>query len=217
MATQRTARGFDRLVNFTDAAVAIALTLLVLPLVDLGPEAAKESLGHVFAAHWQNILAFVISFAVIGNLWLVHHRIFELAGDYDYRLAVLDLAWLATITALPFTTNVIANASGSPAVLGLYLGNIFAASALALALRVYLSRHPQLLRPEIGPELHVAAAAVPTGILLVVVVLAVLFPSIGSLWLLLMFAGSPIERAIIRHQGAQEPDTTTRTAPPAGG
>ena len=36
-----TERGFDRLVNFSDAVVAIAATLLVLPLVDLGSEATS--------------------------------------------------------------------------------------------------------------------------------------------------------------------------------
>ena len=200
MANLRTARGLDRVVNFTDAAVAISITLLVLPLIDLGNEVVSHSLGYVLGEHWQNILAFLISFAVVGNMWLVHHQLFELVSDYDRGLVVLNLLWLGGVTALPFSTNIVANAKPASAVYALYLGNIFMVSGSALLIRFYLSRKPELLRPEAADELHVAASTVPTAILLIAGILATLVPNIGAAWLLLMFAGAPIERAIIRHQ-----------------
>ncbi|HEX4443939.1 MAG TPA: TMEM175 family protein [Galbitalea sp.] len=200
MANLRTARGLDRVVNFTDAAVAISITLLVLPLIDLGNEVVNHPLGYVLGQHWQNILAFVISFAVVGNMWLVHHQLFELVRDYNRGLAVLNLLWLGGMTALPFSTNIVANATPASAVYALYLGNIFLVSGSALLIRFYLSRNRELLRPEVVDELHVAASTVPTAILLIAGVLATLFPTIGATWLLLMFGGAPIERAIIRRQ-----------------
>ncbi len=201
MAPLRTERGLDRLVNFTDAAVAISITLLILPLADLSSEIAHESLGRLLAEHWQNILAFLISFAVIGNLWLVHHRLFELVEAYDAGLARLNLLWLAAITALPFSTNVVASAAtGQSAVYALYLGNMVVASGTGVLLRAYLARHPALLREDAGPHIHVLASAVPTFVLLLALVLAVLVPVVGPTWLLLLLGASPIERAIMRRR-----------------
>ncbi|HEY0260365.1 MAG TPA: TMEM175 family protein, partial [Lacisediminihabitans sp.] len=133
------------MVNFTDAAVAISITLLVLPLTELSSAIAHEGLGQLFADHWQNVLAFLISFAVIGNLWLVHHRIFELVAAYDAALARLNFLWLAAITVLPFSTNVVASSdTGVSSVYALYIGNMVVASGTGVLLRLYLSRHPVL-------------------------------------------------------------------------
>ena len=75
----RTERGLDRLVNFSDATVAIAITVLLLPLVDIALEIEKESLGELLWSNIGTIIAFAITFAVIARLWSVHHRIFEAA------------------------------------------------------------------------------------------------------------------------------------------
>ncbi len=205
MAPIRTERGLDRLVNFTDAAVAISITLLILPLVDLGAQVAHETLGSLLHDHWSNLLAFVISFAVIGNLWLLHHSLFELVGSYNAGLVRLNLLWLATITVLPFTTNVIANADhGLSGVYALYIGNILLASGTTLLMRFYLSTNPQLLREGATGELNLLAAVVPSAILLLCLVLAVLVPVVGTYWLLLLFAATPIERLIKRRRPASE-------------
>lgn len=201
MAKLRTERGLDRIVNFTDAATAISLTLLVLPLVDLGNDISTDKqLGLVLSHHFDSLLAFAISFAVIGNLWLVHHRIFEFVADYDRWLAIFNLLWLFTITCLPFTTNIIANGGRYSGIIGLYLTNVFLASACSLLMRFYISKRPELLRAETADQLHVLAMVVPSVIILIATILAILFPSIGPLWLLLMFAGAPLERAIVRRQ-----------------
>jgi uncharacterized membrane protein len=64
-----TQRGFDRLVDLSDVVVAIAATLLVLPLVDIAGEIDKGDLGSLFVDHWQQLFAFVLSFAVICRFW----------------------------------------------------------------------------------------------------------------------------------------------------
>src|SRR3712207_2209345 len=72
----RTDRGLDRLVTFLDAVVAIAITLLVLPLVDVIPDEGRDvDLGALLADEAGRFGAFALSFAVIAQLWLVHHRI----------------------------------------------------------------------------------------------------------------------------------------------
>lgn len=66
----RTERGLERLIHFTDAGAAVALTLLVLPLTEIpGTLDGSGSLGEVFTEHWGELTAFGISFLVIWTLW----------------------------------------------------------------------------------------------------------------------------------------------------
>jgi uncharacterized membrane protein len=99
-----TERGLDRLVNFSDAVVAIAITLLVLPLVDLPGELATTPFRTVMSEHSWSLIGFGVSFLVIARLWRVHHQIFERVRDYNRALVWLNFTWLFTIVLLPFPT-----------------------------------------------------------------------------------------------------------------
>jgi uncharacterized membrane protein len=102
------ASGLERLVFFSDAVLAIVITLLVLPLaaeVDL-PEAGG-GLAHQVWALWPKMLSFVISFLVIGQYWISHHRLFVLVRRYDQRLLWLNLVFLLTVTFMPFPTALV--------------------------------------------------------------------------------------------------------------
>jgi uncharacterized membrane protein len=203
MAPIRTERGLDRLINFTDAAVAISITLLILPLVDIATEAEHETVAVLLVDHWSNMLAFIISFAVIGNLWLLHHSLFELVSSYDSGLVRLNLLWLAAMTVLPFSTNIIASApSGLPGVYALYIGNVLLATGLTFGIRYYLSKHPALLREGAADQLHLLPALVPIVILVICLLLAVFIPSVGPYWLLLLLVSGPVERLIQRRRTA---------------
>jgi len=99
-----TERGLDRLVNFSDAVVAIAITLLVLPLVDLPSELATKPFRDVMSEHSWWLIGFGVSFLVIARLWRVHHQVFERVRDYNVALIWLNFTWLFTIVLLPFPT-----------------------------------------------------------------------------------------------------------------
>jgi uncharacterized membrane protein len=77
----RSERGLDRFVTFLDAVVAIAITLLVLPLVELlhGSD-PQTSLSRLLTEEAGTFGAFLLSFAVIARLWLAHHRLVERVG-----------------------------------------------------------------------------------------------------------------------------------------
>jgi uncharacterized membrane protein len=99
--------GLERLVFFSDAVLAIVITLLVLPLaaeVDL-PQGAR--LAHQVWALWPRMLSFVISFLVIGQFWISHHRLFVLVRRYDQRLLWLNLIFLLTVSFMPFPTALV--------------------------------------------------------------------------------------------------------------
>src|SRR3954447_15101613 len=84
----RTERGFDRFVNFSDAVVAIAISLLILPLVD----AANDSIEPGTSAldfvrdNGDRLFAFGLSFLVIASYWVAHHAMFEEVRSYSKPL-----------------------------------------------------------------------------------------------------------------------------------
>jgi uncharacterized membrane protein len=99
-------RAVDRLTIFSDAVVAIALTLLALDL----PVPA----GDTVSAFWSSVrendghyAAFLISFAVIAAAWATHHDVFRYIRRTDPRLRTFNMAWLLTIILIPFGTRML--------------------------------------------------------------------------------------------------------------
>ncbi|WP_405164467.1 TMEM175 family protein [Nocardia sp. NBC_01499] len=99
----------ERLVLFTDAVTAISITLLVLPLVDLVPEAASAHKGasEVITGHFDQIWSFLLSFVVVASIWLEHHRAFSSVEKLTRSLTVWNMGWLLTIVVVPVPTEMI--------------------------------------------------------------------------------------------------------------
>jgi uncharacterized membrane protein len=104
------ARATDRLLLFSDAVVAIAITLLALELpVPTGNSVHKL---WVSARHEDgHYLAFLISFLVISVAWSHHHDVFRFVRRIDPRLRQLNMGWLLMIILTPFATKLL-TASG---------------------------------------------------------------------------------------------------------
>lgn len=197
-----TERGFDRLVNFSDAVVAIAITLLVLPLVDIAGDVATDGLVTVFTDNLSKFFAFALSFAVIGRFWLTHHRIYESVIDYNRSLMSANMVWLFSIVFLPFPTELLGSASSSvdPAVTGLYLGTMLVSTASGWWQRLIVVRHPELQAEEVRGTLSSQHGAIATGIMAAALIIAVALPQVGMWSLLLLFASRPIERLLDRRR-----------------
>jgi uncharacterized membrane protein len=192
-----TERGLDRLVTFLDAVVAIAITLLVLPLVDVLADAGgDDDLADVLAEDAAQFGAFVLSFLVIARLWLVHHRLVEQVAAYDRAFVLVNFGWLMTIVVLPFTTQVTAVYGTDRAAVALYIGTMTVSSALLTALTLLVRSRPGLRRAGIAPA-HPAPALVTTGTLLVAFALGVLLPAVNYFALFLLFATGPLERRLL--------------------
>ena len=101
--------GLDRLIFFSDAVFAIAVTILALeirlPAVD-GQISNGELLKNLLSI-WPKYLGYIISFLVIGSLWMGHHRKFLLIKHHDRLLLFLNLILLMSIAFIPFSTSVI--------------------------------------------------------------------------------------------------------------
>jgi uncharacterized membrane protein len=105
-------RATDRVTLFSDAVVAIAITLLAIELPV--PE------GPTVSAFWSSVrhndghyAAFLISFLVIAAAWNNHHDLFRYVKRTDARLRTFNTIWLFTIVLNPFATKLL-TATGHP-------------------------------------------------------------------------------------------------------
>ncbi|WP_448627376.1 TMEM175 family protein [Geodermatophilus sp. URMC 64] len=196
----RTERGLDRLVTFLDAVVAIAITLLVLPLAEaLDTAGGASGLGDLLSEEAAEFGAFFLSFAVIARLWLAHHRIVEGVGSYDRPFVLLNLLWILTIVVLPFATQVVSSPYGSErlAVL-IYIGTITLNSVCLSAISVLVWRRPGLRRGADEPAGPPWPALVTTGLLVVALLLGTLVPWVNYWGMLLLFLSGPVESRLSR-------------------
>jgi len=117
----------ERLVFFSDAIFAIAITLLVidLRLPDLDTTTLTDRLlWQHLAAHSSTFLGFAVSFYVIGTYWLIHHRMFYHVTDYNTSLLRNNLIFLLSIVLMPFSTTYITSFSNGVVKLPLLLYTI---------------------------------------------------------------------------------------------
>src|SRR4030095_302772 len=107
MAHEREAN-VERTIVFSDGVVAIAITLLILPLTEIHPT-EHATLADIVAEHSAELGAFALSFAVIANYWTLHHDLFRPLQRHNGRIVLLNMFWLAAIVFLPFPTALIAD------------------------------------------------------------------------------------------------------------
>lgn len=101
-----------RLEAFSDGVFAIAITLLILEIKV--PSFDVADLAKDLARQWPSYLAFFISFAFIGIMWVNHHRLFTHIRKSDDVLLVLNLALMFGVCIIPFTTALLAAHLGHP-------------------------------------------------------------------------------------------------------
>lgn len=147
-------RDLERLLTFVDAVVAIAITLLVLPLVDIAQGISlRGSVNALLRDHSVQLLAFSLSFAVIASFWLAQHRALRTVAVQDRGVTLLLLAWTATVVFLPFPTALVATADSQPTTKLLYIGTMVIASAVLALLSTHVARTPSLRDSSEGPHL----------------------------------------------------------------
>ena len=184
LSAQGEATRAERLVLFTDAVVAIAITLLVLPLVDSVPEAIGrgEPSIDVITENWPQIFSFLLSFFVISRLWSSHHQVFDGVIALRRGVVTLNMLWVLTIVALPFATEMTGGYGADRFAVLFYLGTVLASSVCLAALGV-------AIRGRL-----VVGSATPTGLLAVAFLLAVLAPATSYYGLLLLILTPLVER-----------------------
>lgn len=164
----------ERFTAFVDAVVAIAMTLLILPLMESVSEAASDGLDTLefVREHTGQLFSFALSFVLIANFWLGHHRQYHDVTGITRPLLWCNVAWMATIVWLPVPTAMVGQMDSDPLQKIIYIGTLMLTQVTTLAARFYLLRHPELTTAGVD-RIHRGISADISAIVLFAVALTV--------------------------------------------
>jgi uncharacterized membrane protein len=206
-----TSKSPERLVFFSDAVIAIALTLLVLPLTDVVRElvaAHAEPIEAITGHQWQ-IYSFLLSFAVIARQWVGHHRLFEHVKAYSRPLVGVNLYWLLTIAVLPFPTEMVGAFGEDRFTVLFYIGTILASSVCQTVMLLIIRHDPQVAKHPAGITDQWRFNAIGSTVALVAAfVLAALGPAVSYFAILLLVVPPLIARLRYRSARTGQDDVT---------
>lgn len=157
---------FGRALSFIDAIFGFSVTLLVTTL-QVPPREAWTSLGALLGSGLgDQLLAFVISFAVVAGFWRTNHRVIASFRGLDGATLRVCIYLVALVVLIPFTTEAISGDAGSlPLPTALYAANVAAAvlvgaALIAVARARGLTTDDRPLAGQIAGALTVAAVFV---------------------------------------------------------
>ncbi|HKP69761.1 MAG TPA: TMEM175 family protein [Pyrinomonadaceae bacterium] len=106
MEHDRRALQLERIVFFSDAVFAIAITLLIIEVKvpHLEPTASERDFAIALVKLIPNFVGYFFSFLVIGAYWVGHHKIYGHIVDWNYGLVWRNVFFLLMIAFMPFTT-----------------------------------------------------------------------------------------------------------------
>ncbi|HVX08782.1 TMEM175 family protein [Humibacter sp.] len=203
----------DRAKAFVDAVVAIALTLLILPLLDSLTELTRPggeseaSASSWFAGNQFLLLSFLISFGVIAMFWINHHRMYARVRLVTTGLLWLNVAWLLTIVWLPVATAMTNLPDGDDALVKVaYIGTMALTSLLGFCQDLFLSAHPRLHDITRIALLRGMAVNLAMSILFVVsLILSIVVPELSYYALFLLGIAGLVARLLDRMLGVPQP------------
>ena len=152
-----TGREVDRLMAFSDGVVAVAITLMALPLISIPAPGAGEPLYTAVTNNLGQLVIFFFTFYVVAVMWRLHSRIFSQIRGYDNSLFWLNITWLAAIVLLPWMSNLYGytfafratdpniSTTGTGDLAFLYWFLLSCISGLGTLMGRHLSRNPGLL------------------------------------------------------------------------
>jgi uncharacterized membrane protein len=98
----------ERLLFFSDGVFAISITLMVIEIkVPALAIKTDHSLMEYLSETLLKFFGFIISFAIVGQYWVVHHRIFGYVKKYTNKLLWLNLLFLFSVVILPFSSGLL--------------------------------------------------------------------------------------------------------------
>jgi uncharacterized membrane protein len=201
MAEPTELRSAERMKFFTDAVVAIAITLLILPLLDSVSEAASKGsdTAQFLSTHGDQMFTFVLSFALIARFWIAHERLFDHVESWTGWLMLLNIAWMFTVVVLPVVTAMVGSMKTDHLQILVYVGTMLVNSLVMTAMVVVVRRSPRIWTPNTKPGSEGLAGSIAVTVLFVVALALALFvPGVGYLGLLVLLLSDPLQAVLER-------------------
>ena len=144
-----------RLMSFSDAVFAIAITLLALQLriPTIRDSRSADELSRALANLSGQFFTYGITFVLVGIYWLSHHRMFRHITGHNRRLAELNLLFLFTVSFLPYPAGLLGRYPENRTAVILYAGTLAGVTITSAILWLYAVR-AGLTEPELNPRLR---------------------------------------------------------------
>lgn len=191
----------ERFTAFVDAVVAIAMTLLILPLMESASDAADSQLttAEFLGEHRGQLISFALSFLLIATFWMEHHRVYSRVQRITGGLVWINIVWLFTIVWLPVATAMIGQLPTDALQMTIYIGTLLLTQLATLAAKAYLLRRPELSDyPAETLRAGILGDAASAALFVIALVVAVMIPAIGYFALVLVALTSPVARTLRR-------------------
>ena len=121
----------ERLIFFSDGVFAIVITLLVIELHP--PPRWDRTLHGLWTMQWRSLMAYAVTFFVVGLYWNAHRRLFARVVRFHPGLVIANLVLLALVVLLPFVEELLFETTPRGEPLAIYFG-LIGAIGLAQAL-----------------------------------------------------------------------------------
>ena len=187
---------YDRVLFFSDAVFAIAITLLIVDLQV--PDVPDLQSGAQLRESVPKMAGFAFSFAVIGLFWIGHHSLFRRILGMDRSLILLNLLFLGCIAFLPYPTSLLSAAADQAPATVFYACSFAAAGLAEAAIWLYAIHIRELALPGVPPEMYrwtlLRILASPVVFLLSIPVAVAQPVPAQYLWLLALFSALVLRR-----------------------
>ena len=143
MENNRNALQLERIVFFSDAVFAIAITLLIIEVKvpHLEPSATENDYLIALVRLIPNLVGYFFSFLVIGAYWVGHHKIYGQIVNWNYGLVWRNIAFLLAIAFMPFTTAFFSENVTRRVPIVFYAATFALAGALEILMWRYAIKH----------------------------------------------------------------------------
>ncbi|MCU0279599.1 MAG: TMEM175 family protein [Candidatus Nanopelagicales bacterium] len=193
--------GPDRIIAFSDAVVAIAITVLLLPLADVEiPDGA--TLGDLIRENGLLLGGLTLSWLIIALFWLAHHRLFDRITYFDALTVRLNFLWLFAIALMPVPTNVLIESGPDRETVVFYVGWMLLITCVMLLIGIRARHVPGMIDADYLATPQATEARyrsyLITGVFAICFVIALIAPNIALYFLLLQI---PVDWAAGRLAG----------------
>ena len=169
--------GIDRLLALTDGVVAIALTLLVLQLqvpATLTDVNSARDLWHALDIDVGELTSYLVSFVIIAQFWLVHHRAMRNMRGHNEGLAWRNFGFLLALTLMPFSSDLIGRFGSNPLAITLFALNLAFLTVSTQWIMLYAFSHGLVAERHRSPHDELAAR-MRGAVVLVIIAISIVF------------------------------------------